>query len=163
MTRLTQPDQRALDAAYEQAVKGRDEGGIPIGSALIAPDGTIVAAGHNLRVQTGDPTAHAETVCIRNAGRRRDWHTLTLASTLSPCAMCTGTAVLHRIPRVVIGEHQTFMGREDWLRAEGVEIVLAEDPRCIELMRRFIAEHPDLWNEDIGVPGESDSAQSTHG
>ncbi len=156
MTRLTEQDRRALDAAYEQAVKGRDEGGIPIGSALIAPDGTIVAAGHNLRVQTDDPTAHAETVCIRNAGRRRDWHTLTLASTLSPCAMCTGTAVLHRIPRVVIGEHQTFMGREDWLRAEGVEIVLADDPRCIDLMRRFIAERPDLWDEDIGVPGESD-------
>lgn len=156
MTRLTEQDRRALDAAYEQAVKGRDEGGIPIGSALIAPDGTIVAAGHNLRVQTGDPTAHAETVCIRNAGRRRDWHTLTLASTLSPCAMCTGTAVLHRIPRVVIGEHQTFMGREDWLRTEGVEIVLADDPRCVDLMRRFIAERPDLWDEDIGVPGESD-------
>jgi creatinine deaminase len=156
MTRLTEQDRRALDAAYEQAVKGRDEGGIPIGSALIAPDGTIVAAGHNLRVQTGDPTAHAETVCIRNAGRRRDWHTLTLASTLSPCAMCTGTAVLHRIPRVVIGEHQTFMGREDWLRAEGVEIVLADDARCVDLMRRFIAERPDLWDEDIGVPGESD-------
>ncbi len=156
MTRLTEQDRRALDAAYEQAVKGRDEGGIPIGSALIAPDGTIVAAGHNLRVQTDDPTAHAETVCIRNAGRRRDWHTLTLASTLSPCAMCTGTAVLHRIPRVVIGEHQTFMGREDWLRAEGVEIVLADDARCVDLMRRFIAERPDLWDEDIGVPGESD-------
>lgn len=151
---MTEPDRAALDAAYQEAIAGRDEGGIPIGSALIAPDGTVVARGHNLRVQTGDPTAHAETVCIRNAGRRRDWHTLTLASTLSPCAMCTGTAVLHRIPRVVIGEHETFMGREDWLRAEGVEIVLADDPRCIELMRTFIAERLDLWNEDIGVPPE---------
>lgn len=149
---LTAHDRAALDAAYEQAVKSGREGGIPIGSALAAPDGTVVARGHNLRVQTGDPTAHAETVCVRNAGRRRDWHTLTLASTLSPCAMCTGTAVLHRIPRVVIGEHETFVGREDWLAAEGVEIILAHDARCIDLMRRFIAERPDLWDEDIGVP-----------
>ncbi len=151
---LNPSDQRGLDAAYEQALKSRDEGGIPIGSALIAPDGTIVAVGHNERVQSGDPTAHAETVCIRNAGRRRDWHQLTLASTLSPCAMCTGTAVLHRIPRVVIGEHETFLGREDWLNQEGVEVLLAEDERCKELMRAFISERPDLWNEDIGVPPE---------
>ncbi|MBZ0171402.1 MAG: nucleoside deaminase [Phycisphaerales bacterium] len=146
------PDQTLLDAAYEQAIKSRREGGIPIGSVLADPDGTIIARGHNLRVQTGDTTAHAETACIRNAGRRRDWHTLTLASTLSPCAMCTGTAVLHRIPRVVIGENTTFMGREDWLKTEGVEVVLLNDRRCIDLMRAFIAEHPDLWDEDIGVP-----------
>jgi cytosine deaminase len=152
---MTDHDRAALDAAYEQAVKSGREGGIPIGSALIAPDGTVVARGHNLRVQTGDPTAHAETVCIRSAGRRRDWHTLTLASTLSPCAMCTGTAVLHRIPRVVIGEHETFVGREDWLAQEGVQVLIAHDARCIRLMQRFIAEHPDLWNEDIGVPPES--------
>jgi cytosine deaminase len=152
MHTLTTTDRLALDAAYEEARAGLAEGGIPIGSALIAPDGTIVARGHNLRVQTGDPTAHAETVCIRHAGRRRDWHTLTLASTLSPCAMCTGTAVLHRIPRVIIGEHETFLGREDWLRAEGVEVILANDPRCIQLMRDFIAHRPELWNEDIGVP-----------
>lgn len=155
MNTLTDLDRAALDAAYAEAIAGRDEGGIPIGSALIAPDATIVARGHNLRVQTADPTAHAETVCIRHAGRRRDWHTLTLASTLSPCAMCTGTAILHRIPRVVIGEHETFVGREDWLRAERVEVVLANDPRCIDLMRAFIADHPDLWNEDIGVPPDA--------
>ncbi len=149
---LAPNDQRALDAAYEQAIKSRAEGWIPIGSALIDRDGNIVAKGHNERVQSGDSTAHAETVCIRNAGRRRDWHTLTLASTLSPCAMCTGTAILHRIPRVVIGEHETFMGREDWMRQEGVEVVLANDPRCIELMKTFIADHPELWNEDIGIP-----------
>ncbi len=149
------PDQILLDAAYEQAIKSRDEGGIPIGAVLADPQGNIIARGHNLRVQTGDTTAHAETACIRNAGRRRDWHTLTLASTLSPCAMCTGTAVLHRIPRVVIGENKTFMGREDWLKAEGVEIVLMNDQRCIDLMREFIAEHPDLWDEDIGMPPNS--------
>lgn len=152
MSTLSPNDQNALDAAYQQALKSRGEGGIPIGSALIDSNGQIVAKGHNERVQSGDPTAHAETVCIRSAGRRRDWHTLTLASTLSPCAMCTGTAILHKIPRVIIGEHETFMGREDWMRAEGVEIILANDQRCIELMKRFIAEHPELWNEDIGIP-----------
>lgn len=152
MTSLNELDQRALDTAYQQALKSQSEGGIPIGSALMSSDGTIVAVGHNERVQSGDPTAHAETVCIRNAGRRRDWHELTLASTLSPCAMCTGTAVLHRIPRVVIGEHESYLGREDWLLQEGVEVLLAEDERCISLMRDFIAARPDLWDEDIGVP-----------
>ncbi|MBO6512971.1 MAG: nucleoside deaminase [Phycisphaerales bacterium] len=152
MTPLSDHDRRALDAAYEQALKSQSEGGIPIGSALMSRDGTIVAVGHNERVQSGDPTAHAETVCIRNAGRRRDWHELTLASTLSPCAMCTGTAVLHRIPRVVIGEHETFLGREDWLTQEGVEVVLADDQRCIGLMRAFINDRPELWDEDIGIP-----------
>lgn len=148
-------DRLALDAAYEQALKSQSEGGIPIGSALVNERGVIVALGHNLRVQTGDPTAHAETVCIRNAGRRRDWHTLTLASTLSPCAMCTGTAVLHRIRRVVIGENETFQGREDWLEDEGVEVVVLDDQRCIELMRRFIDRHRELWDEDIGVPPDA--------
>lgn len=154
MNTLSQLDQQALDAAYEQACKSLSEGGIPIGSALMTPAGEIVAVGHNERVQSDDPTAHAETVCIRKAGRRRDWHTLTLASTLSPCAMCTGTAILHRIPRVIIGEHESFMGREDWLADEGVEIVLANDPRCIELMATMMRERPELWNEDIGVPPE---------
>jgi cytosine/creatinine deaminase len=142
-----------LDAAVEQARKSLREGGIPIGSALVDAQGVIVALGHNLRVQTGDPTAHAETVCIRNAGRRRDWHTLTLVSTLSPCAMCTGTAILHRIPRVVIGERRTFQGREDWMAAEKVRVDIIDDPRCVELMTRFIADQPTLWDEDIGVPG----------
>jgi cytosine/creatinine deaminase len=151
MTR-TELDRLALNAAYAQALKSRAEGGIPIGSALMAPDGTVLAVGHNLRVQSGDSTAHAETVCIRNAGRRRDWHTLTLASTLSPCAMCSGTAVLHRIARVVIGENRTFQGREDWMRAEGIEVFNLNDARCVALMEEFIRARPDLWNEDIGVP-----------
>jgi cytosine/creatinine deaminase len=126
------------------------EGGLPIGSVLADQQGKIVARGHNLRVQTGDPTAHAETVCIRNAGRRRDWPELTLVSTLSPCIMCTGTALLYRIPRVVIGENQNFMGAEDLFRERGVELVLMNDPDCIHLMRDFIRLRPDLWNEDIG-------------
>lgn len=147
-----QIDALALEAAIEQARKSQREGGIPIGSALCTPGGVIVALGHNLRVQSGDPTAHAETVCIRNAGRRRDWHTLTLASTLSPCAMCSGTAVLHRIPRVVIGESSTFQGREDWLRASGAAVRVLGDARCVSMMQTFIRERPELWNEDIGVP-----------
>ena len=149
---LQSADRRALDAAVDEALAGLREGGIPIGAALMAPDGTIVARGHNLRVQSGDPTAHAETACIRAAGRRRDWHLLTMATTLSPCAMCAGAAVLHRIPRVVIGENRTFQGREDWLSAEGADVIVADDPRCIAMMERFIREHPDLWDEDIGVP-----------
>lgn len=141
-----------IEAALAQALKSQREKGIPIGSALVDARGTVVALGHNLRVQTGDPTAHAETVCIRNAGRRRDWHTLTLVSTLSPCAMCTGTSILHRIPRVVIGEHENFLGREDWMNAEGVQTLLLSDQRCIELMQRFIRDRANLWNEDIGIP-----------
>jgi len=152
-TDLNQRDRRALDAAIEQAEKSRREGGVPIGAALMSADEVIVALGHNLRAQTGDPTAHAETVCIRNAGRRRDWHTLTLATTLSPCAMCSGTAVLHRIPRIIIGERDTFLGREDWLEAEGVDLVHADDDRCRALMREFVAARPELWDEDIGEPG----------
>ena len=149
-------DQALLDAALAQAEKSLAEGGIPIGSALGTPDGTIVALGHNLRVQTGDSTAHAETVCMRHAGRRRDWHTLTLASTLSPCVMCCGAALLHRIPRIIIGENHTFQGDEALLTDRGVELVQAHDLRCVALMERFITERPELWNEDIGVPeGES--------
>jgi cytosine/creatinine deaminase len=145
-------DRLALEAAIAQAEKSLHEGGIPIGSALVTASGVVVALGHNLRVQAGDSTAHAETTCIRNAGRRRDWHLLTLASTLSPCAMCSGTAVLHRIPRVVIGENTTFVGREDWMIAEGVKVVNLRDARCEAMMREFIAARPDLWNEDIGIP-----------
>jgi cytosine deaminase len=139
-----------LDAAIEQAEKGWREGGIPIGSVLLDESGTIVARGHNQRVQSGDPTAHAEVDCIRKAGRRRDWRRLTLVSTLSPCAMCTGTAVLHKIPRVVIGENRTFLGAEHWLRESGVEVILLDDPRCVALMERMKREKADLWAEDIG-------------
>jgi creatinine deaminase len=147
-------DRFALECAIGQARKSLREGGIPIGAALMDAEGVIVALGHNLRVQSGDSTAHAETVCIRNAGRRRDWHTLTMATTLSPCAMCSGTAVLHRIPRILIGENETFEGREDWLREAGVHVQVLGDERCRELMRTFITAHPELWNEDIGVPPE---------
>jgi cytosine/creatinine deaminase len=143
-------DQSLLREALEEARKGLREGGLPIGSVLADAQGRIVARGHNLRVQSGDPTAHAETVCIRNAGRRRDWPELTLVSTLSPCIMCTGTALLFRIPRVVIGENRNFMGAEELFREHGVKVTVLDDGDCIEMMREFIHAHADLWNEDIG-------------
>ena len=143
-------DRKLLHEALEEARKGLSEGGLPIGSVLADKQGQIVARGHNLRVQNGDPTAHAETVCLRNAGRRRDWAELTLVSTLSPCIMCTGTALLFRIPRVVIGENRNFKGAEDLFRQHGVGVVVLDDADCILMMREFIAAHADLWNEDIG-------------
>lgn len=144
-------DQRALlQEALQEAKAGLREGGLPIGSVLANRAGQIVARGHNLRVQSGDPTAHAETVCIRNAGRRRDWRELTLVSTLSPCIMCTGTALLYQIPRVIVGENSTFLGAEDLFRHRGVELVVLDDQECIQLMKEFVRQHPDLWNEDIG-------------
>ncbi len=149
------PDDSALNAALiaaiEQAEASWAEGGIPIGSVLLDAKGEIVARGHNQRVQSGDPTAHAEVDCIRRAGRRRDLSSLTLVSTLSPCPMCSGTAILFRIPRVLVGENQTFMGAEDWMRHCGVSLRHADDDRCIALMRRLQTEKPDLWAEDIGL------------
>jgi len=139
-----------LQEAITEARKGLAEGGLPIGSVLADSQGRIVARGHNLRVQTGDPTAHAETVCLRNAGRRRDWPELTLVSTLSPCIMCTGTALLYRIPRVIVGENRNFLGAEDLFRQNGVEVVVLDDEECVQMMREFIRDHADLWNEDIG-------------
>jgi len=144
-------DDELLRAALSQARLGLGEGGLPIGAVLADAGGHIVAGGHNLRVQTGDPTAHAEIVCLRNAGRRRDWPQLTLVSTLSPCVMCTGTSLLFRIPRIIIGENRNFRGAEDLFRERGVTLKVMDDPECIELMRSFIAAHPDLWDEDIGI------------
>jgi cytosine/creatinine deaminase len=143
-------DRALLQAAIEEARTGLREGGLPIGSILADAAGKVVARGHNLRVQRGDPTAHAETVCIRNAGRRRDWSRLTLVSTLSPCIMCTGTALLYRIPRVIIGENRNFRGAEELLHQYGAKVVVLHDAECVEMMGRFIHEHPDLWDEDIG-------------
>ena len=139
-----------IQEALKEAKTGLAGGGLPIGSVLADERGSIIARGHNLRVQTGDPTAHAEVVCIRNAGRRRDWSRLALVSTLSPCVMCTGTSLLYRIPRVVIGENQNFLGAEELFRQHGVEVTVLQDEDCIQLMRDFIREHTDLWNEDIG-------------
>jgi creatinine deaminase len=143
-------DQSLLQEALAEAKQGLSEGGLPIGSVLADEGGRVVARGHNLRVQSGDPTAHAETVCLRNAGRRRDWTQLTLVSTLSPCIMCTGTALLFRIPRLIIGENRNFLGAEDLFRQHGASLMVLDDEECIRMMRDFISEHADLWNEDIG-------------
>ena len=143
-------DQELLQAALEEARQGLREGGLPIGAVLANRQGQVVARGHNLRVQCGDPTAHAETVCLRNAGRRRDWTALTLVSTLSPCIMCAGAALLFRIPRVVIGENRNFLGAEDLFRQHGARVVVLDDAECVRMMREFIGTHADLWNEDIG-------------
>jgi cytosine deaminase len=141
-----------LQAALEEAKQGLAEGGIPIGSVLVL-DGRIIGRGHNRRVQKGSAILHAEMDCLENAGRltARDYRHATLYSTLSPCDMCSGTALLYKIPRIVIGENQTFQGPEDYLRSRGVELVVVNDPECIRLMREFIQALPQLWNEDIGV------------
>lgn len=140
-----------LEEAIQEARAGLQEGGLPIGSVLgDFRDNRIVARGHNLRVQSGDPTAHAEIVCIRNAGRRRDWANLVLVSTLSPCIMCAGATLLHHIPRVIIGENRNFQGAESLFTKHGIDVAVFDDPYCIKMMRCFIAKHPALWNEDIG-------------
>ena len=140
-----------LDAAIEQAELSWSEGGIPIGAVLVDGGGTIVARGHNERVQSGDPILHAEMACLRNAGRRRDWSSCTMVSPLSPCPMCSGATVLYRIPRVIIGENKTFTGAEEWMRQNDIELTIMNDERCIELMERLQREKPDLWAEDIGL------------
>jgi cytosine deaminase len=144
--------QALLEAARQEAEQSWREGGIPIGAVLASEDGTIVARGHNQRVQNGDPTSHGETQCIRNAGRRRDWHQLTLVTTLSPCPMCAGTAVLLGFRRVVIGERRSFQGAEQWLLDAGIAVECLDDPACEQLMRRMQAQKPELWAEDIGEP-----------
>jgi creatinine deaminase len=140
-----------MQAALGEARQGLAEGGIPIGSVLVI-DGKIVGRGHNRRVQKGSAVLHAEMDCLENAGRlgARDYQRAVLYSTLSPCDMCSGAVLLYKIPKLVIGEHQTFQGPEDYLRSRGVELVILDDAECIRLMRDFIAAYPELWNEDIG-------------
>ena len=141
-----------LEAAIEEAKKGLATGGIPIGSVLVC-DGKIIGRGHNQRVQKGSVIHHAEMNCLENAGRQKAvvYHRCTLYSTLSPCPMCSGAALLYKIPRIVIGENITFRGPEDYVCSQGVQIEVRQDATCIQLMRNFIAAHPELWNEDIGV------------
>ena len=141
-----------FETALAEAQQGFDEKGIPIGSILVE-DGRIVGRGHNKRIQEGDAIAHGEMDCMRQAGRRRSYRNTTLFTTLSPCMMCSGTIVQFKIPRVVIGENQTFGGNEDFLRSRGVEVVVLNDLRCINLMKRFQDEYPAIWAEDIGEGG----------
>lgn len=140
-----------LQAAIAEARQGILEGGIPIGSVLVI-DGNIVGRGHNRRVQQGSAILHAEMDCLENAGRLKanDYQKATLYSTLSPCDMCSGAALLYKIPRIVIGENRTFQGPEDYVRSRGVELTILDDTQCIALMANFIKQNPGLWNEDIG-------------
>lgn len=140
-----------LKAAIDEAKAGLAEGGIPIGSVLVI-DGKIIGRGHNRRVQKGSAVLHAEMDCLENAGRLKaaDYRRAILYSTLSPCDMCSGTVLLYGIPKVIVGENHTFRGPEDYVRSRGVDIVIAGNEECQELMAAFIKKHPELWNEDIG-------------
>ena len=137
-----------MHLAFEQALQSYRDGGLPIGAVMVE-GGRVVAAGHNRRVQDGDPVAHGEMDCIRKAGRRPRYDRVTLYTTLSPCMMCAGTIVQFGIRRVVVGEEQNFSGNADFLRSRGVEVVMLDSPECIELMARFIRERPEVWDEDI--------------
>lgn len=142
-----------LRAAIDEARLGWKEGGIPIGSVIVH-DGEIIGRGRNRRIQRGSPTLHGEMDALENAGRQpaEVYRASTLYTTLSPCSMCSGAILLYGIPKIVVGENQTFMGEEDWLRSRGVEVELASDEECIALMEQMMAEKPQLWAEDIGEP-----------
>jgi creatinine deaminase len=149
---MSHPDDASLlELAIEQARIGRDEGGVPIGAALVV-DGQVLGVGRNRRVQDGSAIRHGETDALENAGRQPAsvYRRSTMVTTLSPCDMCTGAILLYGIPRVVMGENRTFVGGEELLRSRGVEVVNLDSAECVELMRAFIAEHPEVWNEDIG-------------
>ncbi|MFT6865156.1 MAG: creatinine deaminase [Akkermansiaceae bacterium] len=141
-----------LKAAISEARLGLSEGGIPIGSVLVY-EGEIIGRGHNRRVQNGSTVLHGEMAAFENAGRQSAsvYRECELYTTLSPCPMCSGAILLYGIPRVMVGENQTFMGEEEYLRSRGVKVEVLQDEECLEIMRRFIAEKPELWNEDIGV------------
>ncbi|MFQ5506103.1 MAG: nucleoside deaminase [Planctomycetota bacterium] len=145
-------EEEFMQEALREANQGLAEGGIPIGAVLVL-DGSIAGRGHNQRVQRGSPILHAEMDCLENAGRllAADYARATLYTTLSPCDMCSGAALLYRIPRIVIGENRTFQGAEDYLRSRGVELRILHDPDCVRLMEDFIRSRPELWNEDIGA------------
>ena len=151
---MTDRDGEFLALAIEQARIGRDEGGVPIGAALVADDGTVLGVGRNRRVQDGSAIRHGETDALENAGRLAAavYRRSTMFTTLSPCDMCTGAILLYGIPRVVMGENRTFVGGEDHLRSRGVEVVNLDSAECVELMQAFIAAHPEIWFEDIGEP-----------
>lgn len=148
MIEATEEHRRLMRRAYAEAKAGYDEGGLPIG-AILVEGGEVVGAGHNRRVQDGDPIAHGEMDCLRRAGRRRDYKTTTLYTTLSPCMMCTGTILQFGIPRVIVGEDKNFAGNIGFLAERGVAVALLQDPDCIALMARFIREQPEIWYEDI--------------
>ncbi|MER5893098.1 nucleoside deaminase [Streptomyces sp. NPDC001876] len=147
---MSRPYADWLAVARTEAAEGLAEGGVPVGAALYGADGTLLGRGRNRRVQDGDPSLHAETAAFRAAGRQRSYRGTTMVTTLSPCWYCSGLVRQFGISRVVIGEAETFHGGHDWLAGHGVEIVLLDDPECVALMRAFVRDRPELWNEDIG-------------
>jgi cytosine/creatinine deaminase len=144
----TDQDRVFMEAAFQEALASYNEEGLPIGAVMVE-SGAVVARGHNRRVQENDPIAHGEMDCFRRAGRRARYDTITLYTTLSPCMMCSGTIVQFGVPRIVVGEQQNFPGNINFLRDHQVEVIVLDDQDCIDLMRRFIQERPDLWDEDI--------------
>lgn len=139
-----------LDVALQEARRGLEEGGIPIGSAVFDSGGALLGRGHNQRVQRDDPSAHAEVEAFRNAGRRRSYRDTTIVTTLSPCWYWSGLIRQFGLPRVIVGEDRTFQGGADWLRQAGVEVVVLDSSDCVVLLESFIARHPEVWDEDIG-------------
>lgn len=150
MANETAAVERMLAVAIEEARIGLAEGGVPVGGALFAEDGRLLGRGRNRRVQEDDPSIHGETDAFRKAGRQHSYRGTTMVTTLAPCWYCSGLIRQFRIPRVVVGENQHFRGGVDWLRTSGVEITVIDSRECIDLMERFIHEHPEIWNEDIG-------------
>jgi cytosine/creatinine deaminase len=142
--------EQMLSVALREARAGRQEGGIPIGAALFAADGTLLGSGHNRRVQSGDPSAHAEVDAFKAAGRRRSYRDTVMVTTLSPCWYCSGLVRQFGIPTVVVGESRTFQGGAGWLREAGVDVIDLDSDECARLLGEFIAERPDVWDEDIG-------------
>ncbi|CAO2656987.1 Nn.00g057900.m01.CDS01 [Neocucurbitaria sp. VM-36] len=141
-----------FNAALDEARQGSREGGVPIGAALVSADGKVLGQGHNMRIQNSSATLHAEISCLENAGRlpASAYRGATMYTTLSPCDMCTGACVMYKVKRVVIGENNTFVGGEEYLKSKGIEVVVLQNKQCQELMERFIKEKPEDWYEDIG-------------
>lgn len=148
---MTSPQLTMLEVAYQEARKGLEEGGIPIGAALFTSAGVLLGSGRNRRVQHDDPSVHAETDAFRAAGRQRDYRSTIMVTTLSPCWYCSGLVRQFNIGAVIVGETRTFSGGHEWLARHGVQVTLLDDDRCADMMADFIAENPALWNEDIGV------------
>jgi creatinine deaminase len=144
------PYESMLAVALEEARYSRAEGGIPIGAALFTRSGELVSSGHNRRVQQGDPTMHGETDAFRRAGRRKSYRDLIMVTTLAPCWYCCGLVRQFQIGKVIVGESRTFAGGVDWLRDNGVEVIDLDSSACHDLLQSYIAEHPEIWNEDIG-------------
>ncbi|EWC48057.1 cytosine deaminase [Drechslerella stenobrocha 248] len=160
---ITDDDRKFLKLALEEAQKGYDEGGIPIGALLVSSAGEILGRGHNLRIQKSSPTLHAEMAALENAGRQPAsvYKNAIMYTTLSPCSMCTGAILLYGIPRVIIGENRTYLGSEDWLARKGVVAVNVDDDACYRLLQRFVRERPADWGEDIGEEAEAEAGAGT--